>query len=65
MKILQSLNFFPKLYADFETEGDLLKVPNQVVLVQEFVSGQSLFQVVKAKGTKCGLAEDNAKYYFK
>ena len=44
MKILKS-EYFPKLYADFEQEEE-----NSIVIVQEFVSGQSLFQLIKAKG---------------
>ena len=58
MKLLNN-NYFPRLYADFETEK------GEKCLVQEFVSGQSLYQVIKQKGVKKGLAEDTAKYYFK
>ena len=39
MKILKS-EYFPKLYADFEVD-DL--TCNVKVLVQEFISGQSLY----------------------
>ena len=46
LKILKS-EYFPKLYADFE-QDDL--ICNIKVLVQEFVSGQSLYQLLKAKG---------------
>ena len=58
MKLLNS-NYFPRLYADFETEK------GERCLVQEFVSGQSLYQVIKQRGQKQGLSEDVAKYYFK
>lgn len=37
LKILNS-HYFPKLYADFEQESE-----NVIVLVQEYVSGQSLY----------------------
>lgn len=57
MKILKS-EYFPKLFANFDDQ-------NVSVLVQEYVSGQSLFQLIKAKGQKAGLGEDQAKYYFK
>ena len=46
LKILKS-EYFPKLYADFEAD-DL--TCNIKVLVQEYVSGQSLYQLLKAKG---------------
>ncbi len=44
MNILKS-EFFPKIYADFEQLSE-----DAIVLVQEYVSGQSLFQLIKAKG---------------
>lgn len=59
LKILNS-QYFPKLYADFEQESE-----NLIVLVQEYVSGQSLYQVIKNKGQKAGLAEDNCKFFFR
>ena len=58
MKVLNS-NYFPRLYADFATER------GERCLVQEFVSGQSLYQVIKQKGPKKGISEDTARYYFK
>ena len=60
MKILVNSSSFPKLYADFETLPE-----NDLVIVQEYVSGQSLYQLIKAKGQKSGLSEDSARYYFK
>ena len=58
MKLLNS-GYFPRLYADFETEK------GELCIVQEFVSGQSLYQVIKQKGPKKGLSEDTTRYYFK
>ena len=46
LKILKS-EYFPKLYADFEQDDLTCSIK---VLVQEFVSGQSLYQLLKAKG---------------
>jgi len=59
MKILKS-EFFPKLFADFEEASE-----NVLVLVQEYVSGRDLFQLIKAKGSKNGLPEDTCKFYFR
>ena len=50
MDVLKS-EYFPRLYADFQTEKEL-------VLVQEYISGQSLYQLIKSKGSKFGLTED-------
>lgn len=57
MNILKS-EFFPRLYADFETEKEL-------VLVQEYISGSSLYQVIKNKNSRTGLPEEQCKFYFK
>jgi serine/threonine protein kinase len=43
MKALSQSDGFPKLYADFKTETD------DIVLVQEYISGKSLLKVVQNK----------------
>ena len=63
MKILNS-PYFPRLFADFETE-QTMDSAGVIVLVQEFISGQSLFQLIKLKGKRNGLEEDNCKYLFR
>jgi serine/threonine protein kinase len=58
---MQRLNsdYFPKLFASFKTDkGDW-------VLVQEYVSGQSLYQLLKSKTIKGGMPEPLCKANFK
>jgi serine/threonine protein kinase len=49
MEMLENRHF-PKLYTSFETT-------NEIVLVQEFVSGKSLFDLLKQPNNKKGLTE--------
>ncbi len=49
---------FPKLYTSFEND-------NEIVLVQEFVSGKSLFELLKQPCNKRGMTEKQAKGFFK
>ena len=49
---------FPKLYAYFENSKEL-------VLVQEYVQGRSIMQLIKALGNKKGLNEQNVRNYAK
>jgi serine/threonine protein kinase len=57
MRKLNSINF-PKLYTTFETE-------KEIILVQEYVPGQSIYQMLKSKGSKKGFGEPTVKQYFK
>jgi serine/threonine protein kinase len=49
---MESLNsyHFPKLYSSFENN-------NEIVLVQEYVSGKSLFEILKQTNNKRGMVE--------
>ena len=57
MKKIQHPNVL-KLLDSFETE-------KEVILILEYISGGSLYQSIKSKGTKKVLPEDLAMHYFK
>lgn len=57
MKRLDHTNIV-KLHEHFETAKD-------IYLVQEFVSGVSLYQYIKIKTSKRILPEDQTRYFFR
>jgi serine/threonine protein kinase len=56
MRCLNGLENFPRLLSDFTSD-------KEVVLVQEFIQGNSLLKIVQNKKTY-GFGEEKARFYF-